>query len=226
MKKFIMVTPLQPVTKAPDGTIISDLLKKDTYRAVGNQKLNFDGTTRFPLIQLINGYAEQGEEIRVITVTCDYDYCRIHLEQLREELAELQEKKGFLCPRGVESVEVPFAGDVATQVEIFHRLLPYFEDNDVLFGCMTYGMKPMPIAELMAIQYAYRVLKNVSIGCLVYGEVDYSADAIGTLPNGRKKYPMHIFDITALVQLDEIVRMLADRKVANPKKVIDQIISL
>lgn len=226
MKKFIMVTPLQPVAVNDEGIVTFDQLQKASYEPIGNEKLRFDGMTRFPLIQLINGYAERGEEIRVITVTCDYQYCRIHLKQLQDELAELQAEKGFLCPRGVESVEIPFAGNVNTQVEIFQKLLPYFEDDDILYGCMTYGMKPMPIAELMAIQYAYRILDNVSIGCLVYGEVDYSAKSIGILPNGREKYPMRIFDITALIQLDEIVRMLADRKVSNPINVINSILSL
>ena len=68
----------------------------------------------------------------------------------------------------------------------------------------------------MAIQYAYRVLKNVSIGCLVYGELDHSAEGS----------PMRIFDITALVQLDEIVRVLAEQKITNPKGVIDRILEV
>ena len=113
-------------------------------------------------------------------------------------------------------MSVKFAGDVATQIDVFHKLLAYMEDDDILYGCLTYGMKPIPIAELMAIQYAYRILENVSIGCLVYGEVDYSATPAH----------MRIFDITVLVQLDEIVRVLADRKVSDPKGIIDSIIQL
>ena len=219
MKKFFMVTPLQPVG---DGF---DLLRVCDYRPVGNSRLEFEKDTRFPLMHLINAYAEKGEEIRVITVTPNYGYCRKHLEQLQEELSQLQAEKGFIC-HGVESVDVEFAGDVATQIEIFHKLLDYVEDNDILYGCLTYGMKPMPIAELMAIQYAYRVLDNVSIGCLVYGEVDYSQEPIGVNARGQDIYPTRIFDITALVQLDEIVRMLADRKVQEPKKLIDSILEL
>lgn len=146
------------------------------------------------------------------------------MQQLREELAELQAEKGFLGG-GVEAVEVEFAGDVATQIEVFHKLLSYVEDDDTLYGCLTYGMKPLPIAELMAILYAYRVLENVSIGCLVYGEVDYSQDPIQDERTGRDIYPTRIFDITALVQLDEIVRVLAERKVENPKEVMERILN-
>lgn len=224
MKKFLMVTPLQPVGIDEKGRSF-DLLRLCDYTPVGNQKLAYHKQTRFPLMHLINGYAEKNEEIRVIAITPKYEYCQTHLQQLRDELAELQAEKGFLC-RGVEAVEVDFAGDVATQIEVFHKLLSYVEDDDILYGCLTYGMKPMPIAELMAIQYAYRVLNNVSIGCLVYGEVDYSQPPIGKNEYGKDVYPTRIFDITALIQLDEIVRVLADRKVANPKGIIERILSL
>jgi hypothetical protein len=52
---------------------------------------------------------------------------------------------------------------VNTQIELFHKLLPVFEDGDTLYSCLTCGNKPMPIAELMTIEYACRVLKDVSI---------------------------------------------------------------
>lgn len=214
MKKFFMITPLQPVAwDEKTGKVIKDLLRSNVYEAAGNRRLSFDRATRFPLIPLINGYAEAGEEIRVFAITPDTVSARYHVGQLREELAALQADKGFLC-RGVETIDVTYAGDVETQIEIFHKILPFIEDGDILYGCMTYGNKPMPIAEMMAIQYGYRVLQNVSIGCLVYGEVDHS----------RQEAPMTIFDITALIQLDEIVRVLADRKVRDPKAVIDRLV--
>lgn len=215
MKKFFMITPLQPVTwDEVTGEITKDQLHSNIYQAEGNSRLIYDYTTRFPLIQVINGYAEEGEEIRVIAVTPDTKSAWHHVEQLREELAALQERKGFIC-RGVEAIKVTYAGDVDTQIEIFHKLLPYIEDGDILYGCLTYGNKPMPIAELMAIQYGYRTLRNVSIGCLVYGELDHS----------KEDSPMTIFDITALIQLDEIVRVLAERKVRDPKSIIDRLVT-
>jgi len=56
--------------------------------------------------------------------------------------------------------------------------------------------------------------------------VDYSQEPIGVNARGQEIYPTRIFDITALVQLDEIVRMLAERKVQEPKKLIDSILEL
>lgn len=208
MKKFIMITPLQPVTPT------RDFLQCSRYEAVGNERLRFDKSTRFPLMAVINAYAERGEEIRVITVTPDTDSARIHEQQLRDELASLQEEKGFIC-RGVEAIPITYAGDVDTQLELFRKLLPYFEEGDTLYACLTYGTKPMPIAELMAIEYAYRVVEDVAIGCLVYGELDHSAG---------EPAPMRIFDITSLIRLDEIVRMLAEHRVSEPINIINRIL--
>ncbi len=206
MKKFIMITPLQPITEG------KDLLTPMNYQVEGNSKLIFDRATRFPLIHVINGYAEKGEEIRIITVTPEKEDSQIHLQQLREEVQALQEEKGFIC-RGVESIPVGYAGDVDTQIDIFHKLMRVMENGDTLYACLTYGNKPMPIAELMAIQYGYRVFDDVLIDCLVYGEKDHSKKGWGK-----------IFDITALIQLDEVVRMLADNKIADPKRIIDSIV--
>lgn len=214
MKKFFMIAPLQPVfLDSETGEVIKDLLCSSIYQAAGNRKLMYQHKTRFPLIPVINGYALEGEEIRVIAVTPDTKSAWYHIEQLKEELAGLQERKKFVC-RGVEPVRVTYAGDVETQIEIFQKLLPFVEDGDILYGCLTYGNKPMPIAELMAIQYGYRTLRNVSIGCLVYGELDHS----------REEAPMTLFDITALIQLDEIVRVLAERKVRDPRAILERLI--
>lgn len=206
MKKFFMITPMQPILNG------KDLLTPTYYQAAGNTKLIYDKATRFPLIHLLNGYAGRGEEIRIIAITPETEFTPIHLQQLKEEVKQLQNERGFIC-NGVESVPVKRAGDVDTQIDIFHKLMGYMESGDTLYGCLTYGDKPMPIAELMAIQYGYRVFDDVLIDCLVYGEKDHS-----------KKDAGRIFDITALIQLDEIVRMLADNKVADPKRIIDSII--
>ena len=203
MKKFFMITPLQP-----EGG-----LNKGFYKAQENSKLAYEKETRFPIIPVINGYAEAGEEIRVIAITPDVARSQSHLQELKDEVEELQREKKFVC-RGVESISVAYAGGVNTQIEIFYKMLSYMEDEDKLYGCLTYGNKTMSIAELMGIQYGYRTLKNVSIECLVYGEFDHSQKI------------MFIYDITALIQLDELVRVLADRRVKNPLKVISMALGM
>ena len=215
MKKFFMITPLQPVGINSKTGQPFDALGCAVYTAVGNSKLQYDKATRFPLIPVIHGYAEKGEEIRVITVTPKSPQCEVHLQQLREEVAALQAEKGFLC-KGVESVSVKYSGDDETQIEILQKLLPLLEDNDLLYGCLTFGDKPMPIAEVMALYWAHKNKKNVSIDCLVYGQRDHNTAG----------EPMTIFDITAFIQAFAIVMMLGEQKVSDPIRVFGQVLSL
>lgn len=194
------------------------MLSKTVYTPVGNPKLLYDkfgGKTRVPIIPVINAYANAGEEIRVIAVNTHTQASEIHFRQLEDEASALAEANGFIC-NGVTNVPVDYAGDVRTMVDIFRKLLDHLEDNDILYACFTYGVKPMPIDELMALQYAYRVKKNVSIGCLVYGEMDHSVEP----------QQLRIFDITALIHLDETIRLLSEQGVENPLPIIDSIISI
>ena len=67
-----MITPLQPITKER-----GDSLRMSRYEAVGNDRLQFDRDTRFPLIPVLNAYAEPGEELRVIALTPDTEAAHI-----------------------------------------------------------------------------------------------------------------------------------------------------
>ena len=153
MKKFICVIPRQ---KAGD-------LSNVRYQAQGNRALDYPGTTRFPVIPLIWGYGQEGEEIRVIALSADYDNCRCNLELLKEELEALCKDRGLSCPKGVEVVEVPFDESLDSHIATFQKLIDRTEDGDDLYACLTFGSKPTPLVEVMAMQYAYRVHRDVTI---------------------------------------------------------------
>ncbi len=205
MKKFFTVIPLQPEGK----------LNPCHYEAVGNSKLQMEEETRFPILPAINGYTEQGEKILVIAVTEENnDDCRRNRAFLEEEIDELCTKKGIRTE--IRDVFISAEQKVSAHAETFRKLIDYVEDDDELFACMTYGTKPVSKALMMALQYAYRVKKNASISCLVYGQMDRRV-------NPPKTY---VYDETALLQLDELVRVLADRGTADPKAAIDAVLSM
>ena len=205
MKKFFTSIPLQK----------QGMLGSYHYEAVGNPLLDMDGKTSFPILAAVQGYVDPGEHFRLIAVMPDTEDGRRNLEALRAELSSLCTGKGIVCENGVELVSAPADEKVSSHVGIFQRLIDFVADEDELFACLTYGTKPQSMAVLMGVQYAYRVKKNTSLGCIVYGQVDRS--------EGEKPY---IYDETALVQMDEIVRILADRHVENPKAVIDSLLKL
>lgn len=205
MKKFFTVVPLQGPGK----------LIPYQYQAVGNTLLQMDAETSFPILAAVNGYVRPGEEFRLIAVMTDTEDGRRNRDALRQELERLCEKKGLVCPQ-IETVSVPADERVAAHVATFQKLIDLVGDDDELFACMTFGTKPLSTAVQMAVQYAYRVKRNASVSCIVYGQIDRTG--------GESK--ASVYDMTALIQLDELVRVLADRDVENPKETIDRILSL
>lgn len=207
MKKFFTAMPLQGLKD----------LHRNIYQAVDNTKLQLDCAVSFPILTAINGYAVSGEEIRVIAVATDNADVRHNLGVFQGELDALCQKNKVLCPNGVESILIPEDDRVKCQMSTFQKLIDFVDNDDELFLCMTFGTKPMSQVMMMAVQYAYRVKRNASISCVVYG---------GLIRQNGKVLGSRVYDMTALVQMDEIVRMLADRGVPDPKRAIDQILNL
>lgn len=205
MKKFFTVIPLQ---KAGG-------LNPHLYRAVGNTALQMERATCFPVLTAVSGYAMPGEDFRLIAVMTDTEDGRRNCGLLRAELEQLCAEKGLVC-QGIEIVPAPMDERVSTHVATFQKLIDLVEDDDELFACMTFGTKPLSTAVQMAVQYAYRVMRNTSISCIVYGQIDRTG--------GSEK--AFVYDMTALVQMDEIVRVLAGRGVKDPKTMIDRILTL
>lgn len=205
MKKFFMVTPQQPERN----------LFAQRYVALDNDLLDYEEETHFPLVPVINGYTERGEDARVVTVTYgEPSNCAQNLVTLKDELDELGARNGLNL--SLDSVDVPFDDSVEALIHSFQLLVDRIDDGDSLFACITFGSKPMPLMLTMAMQYAYRIKKDVSIECVVYGQMDRS-----TQPATAR-----IYDVTALTKLDEMVRVLADLRVAHPEEALRMVFGL
>ena len=205
MKKFFTNVSLQ----------IRGQLARYVYQAVGNERLQMEEPTSFPILTAVNGYVKSGEEFRLIAVLPDSEDGRRNLAALQSEIEALCAKNGVRCPRGVETVDAPPDERVSSHMATFQRLIDFVEDGDELFACVTFGTKPMSMAVLMAVRYAYRLKRDVSISCVVYGQIDRS---------GAENHA-YVYDETALAQMDEILRLLAERGVENPRRVLDSILS-
>ena len=209
MKKFFTVIPLQS----------EDKLDSYCYKAMENKRLAMEEKTAFPIMTVINGYLEPGETSQVIVVLTDIENVRRNYPRFLDELQQLCERKGLVQPE-IKEIVVPLDDSVNAQIDLFQKLIEYTEDGDELFACITYGDKPISMAVRMAVQYAYRVMRNTTIDCIVYGQIDRSAGSDRSLWTGK------VYDETGLVRLDEIVRLMADQKVANPKGILRDIFAL
>lgn len=208
MKKFITVVPLQ----------VKGQLECYHYEAIGNDRLFMEEATSFPILTAVQGYVEPGESFQVIAVVMNSESGRVNLAVLEQQLQVLAECRGIPCPELV-TVEIPDDEAVATHAATFRKLIDHLKNDDELFACLTFGTKPLSEAVRMAVQYAYRVKRNVSISCIVYGQIIRPDD-------DRSHWFGRVHDETALLRLDEIVRLLADQGVENPGAVLDTLLAL
>jgi hypothetical protein len=209
MKVFITFSPQQEEGK----------LHLSHYIPQGNEKLEYS-QTRFPIIPVINGYTEPGEEVRVILLVQDYKWCQFNEKYFREEITALFNEKGLkpfkLNEDGevYDRIDVPYDDAVTSHIKTFQALIDNIRDGDDIHACITYGSKPVPMVEMMAMRYARQIKKDTYISCVVYGQYD------------REKNMTSLYDETALVHLDDIVRVLAEYGDTNPKRTLDRIIAL
>lgn len=208
MKKFITAISMQ----------VTGQLGKYRYQAVGNGRLDMEEPTSFPIVTAINGYVEPGEQCQVIAVVVDTETGRANLAVLEEELKALAQRKSIPMPQ-VVTIAIPEDEAVAVHAETFRRIAILLDHDDELFACLTFGTKPLSEAIRMAVQYGYRVRRNASITCVVYGQI------IRQGPDRSQWYGL-VHDETALLRLDEIVRLLAERKVEHPDEILDTLLAL
>lgn len=201
MKKFINVSPFQPPKYLVAGN----------YKAVDNDRLKYENKTSFPIIPVINGYVEEGEEITVITVVADYENTLENYEALKMEIKKIEEEKAIKVH--LKEVKIPNDNQLKVQLDVFGQLIDYISDEDKLYCDITYGTKVMNQVLTMGINYGYRVCKDVIPGCIVYGEKDHNTGE------------MKIYDITSLIYLDEIVRVAAESGISNPKNAIKKMMN-
>ena len=201
MKKILLAASHLPAS----------MLKKSVYAPVDNPDLAF-GETCFPVLPLVNAYIEDGEPFKIVAVVYDIPNCHANLAQMKDEIARLCAEKG--AEPEYDEIVVPFDNSIPAVLNVYRELIKRVEDGDELYADITFGSKPMPIVIIMALQFAYRTKKDVSIEGVTYGAIEFH------LPS----QPKVIYDVTALVQLDELVRLMADSDVADPAGIIGQII--
>lgn len=190
MKRFISISPFQPKLLA------------GIYEPANDEKLRYDTPSSFPIIPVINAYAEPGESVQVITVVADYENTKNNYKALRSAISDLAAKKGIEVD--FKEVKIPFISTLNVQLDIFQQIISNISDGDQLFCDITYGTKVMSQILTMSVNYGYRVCSDVMVGCIVYGERDFISQK------------MKIYDITSLTYMDEITRLMADNKVSDP----------
>jgi len=192
------------------------------YMPVGNPKLECNIETCFPIIPVINGYTNSGEKVRVIAILTEGEMSNAKNTKhnfnafFEPEINDIVFKKEIKLDN-IELIYTPDSEDMDTQLKLFMDIAESIDPGDEVYACLTYGTKPMPIILTMALNYVYKLKKDVSVGCTVYGRVPHIEDAEG------KPF---IYDITPLFYMDSVVSKMAEVKANDPAKAIRLMLGL
>jgi len=202
MKKFFTSIPLQ------------DTLRQYVYKPLDSTELAYDTPNSLPVLNAINEYAEDGETITVYFLfPYDNENCQKNFTTVCGQLDELAKAKNITV--NIEKISYSDNDNISTMLNLYGELIKCFEDNDQLYTCITYGTKPIPIVQLMALRYAYHAKKNIYIGSIVYGKL-----------HGKKQNfdGADIYDMTSLFYIDELSDKFCRMNVDNPEEKIAAII--
>jgi hypothetical protein len=215
VKVFISAIPFLGKKTLKDGTQ-RDQLEAVIYEPVGNSKLKYGNETRFPIVPVINGYANEGDTIRVLAILADgkksnarniqHNYSTYFVPEIDNIV---QTKK--LIFNGIEEIHTPDNEDIDTQLMLFSDIADKINPGEDIYACISYGTKPMPIVLSMALNYAYKLKKDVSVSCTVYGRFPHIDEEPKT---------SYIYDTTSLFYMDSIVNKLAEMKASDPVSAI------
>lgn len=189
MKKFITYVPMQTGSN----------LLKGKYISLENIKLNMSDEIIFPIECIINGYTENNEKIMLITLLEEGNTdCEDNLKLMQKRVSDIATPKNIQVI--IEKVYISPKETTENHLKTFKNIISLFEDGDDLYACVTFGTKPTPIIQMMAFNFAYKNLKNVTIGVIAYGKVNREHG---------KPVSYYIYDITALFFMNNIVDTLS-----------------
>ncbi len=206
MKKFFTSVPYQK-----SGELI-----KAIYRPVGNAKLVYEKAHSLPILNAVNNFTEKGEEIEVIFIIGENENIKRNLGSVESSLDELVLERELKCRK--KYIYYRDSDDITVMLELYGNLIRCCDDDDEIYSCITYGTKPVPIVQMMAMRYAFHVKKNVYIGMIVYGK------AHGNKQNEDSEKIFDIYDMTSLFYIDDLSEKFSRMAVKDPEKILESLI--
>jgi len=201
MKKFFTTTPGQKD------------LNEFVYKPTNNSELEYNEKTSLPILNAVNAFAEEGEEIAVYFITLDNEWSNKNLITVKEQLEVVVKAKNLKCR--VENILISDDEEVSTFLQLYGKLLKCIDDNDEIHTCVTFGTKLVPLVQLMALRYAYHARTNVYIGSIIYGK------AYGKL---KSEGVLDLYDVTSLFYMEELSENFCRAGIENPDEKIASVL--
>ena len=179
-KVFISTVPLQRIN--PDIPYVSEDFE------LGEKKFSL------PITYLIDAETEMGDNIAVITAVMQKEAPQAKYESFVSEVRECLKDREVK----IDFIEIKNTNiyDSLSFSDFFKQIASLIEDGDELYADITYGIKCYNIAMFIAMSYATKAARDVSMNTLIYADL-YSGD---TAPGKQST----IMDVTSLFYLNSI----------------------
>lgn len=167
----------------------------------------------FPILITINNFVNKGEKIIVYPIIIKAKSSNNNFEIFKKELNNISIKNGFTYE--LHPIYKELGDTIDDMIKLFSKLIDVVDNEDELFACITYGTKPISVLTIMALNYAYKVKKDVKIEKIIYGCRDWD--------NTKELYS---YDVTALFYIDSAINSLSKLKLEHPETALRAMLGL
>ena len=199
MKKFVASVPFQP-----------NLVPVVYTPTDSTSPLVYDQPHDFPILNAVNAYAAEGESIEMIIllpVCPEGNNCMKNMPLIRSQIQTLTEAKHLDCTINVLTYDD--SEEIEVMLRLYGDLLSHLNDNDEVYFCVTYGTKPVPLVQMMALRYAFHARSNLFVGAIVYGKLHGSV---------RNPEGGDLFDVTSLFYMEELSESFWRMGISDPEE--------
>jgi len=167
------------------------------YPVVGNNLIEYNGEVYFPVNAVLAKTLKKGEKGKVLFLSTSggaENYSKDNIELFKAELTKIN--AGIGAELSWETIDVPFD----PQIEIFEQLasgiISKFEKNCQVIADITYGIKPLPMILICALQFAEKFF-DASILNIIYGKAEFN----------KQNEPINpkLYDISSLFYLNKLI---------------------
>ena len=197
------------------SNIILGELKKTKY--ISDDFELPDKAFNFMMSYFIDMNTRPGDDVAIITCYTSEAISLDNYEQFKCEAKRILEEKNAKCT--FIDVQQKTEFDSLTFTTFFKKIAKLFQNDDVVYLDLTYGLKPYSIGLFIAAAYAVKAAENVRVETIVYAK-KYTGQEKPEEINASK-----IYDITSLFYLNEISGNLHAGEKESADKVLDLLIS-
>jgi hypothetical protein len=188
------------------------------YPVAGNALFEYEGEVVNPVNAVLARTMKKGETVKVVLLpTLDKKGVSLqNVDYFKRELDGINSSIGAEIT--YEAIETPYEPTKLTFEELFRSLIKCFEPGAHIIADMTYGMKPLPMILLLALNFAENFC-GAAIDSITYGKVEFDRET-------RKPCDPMLYDITSLYFLQKLVSTIECDTAESAIKIFDEFFAL